>query len=357
MVGSIIVFILILGGLVFAHELGHFWLAKRQGIKVEEFGLGFPPRLWSVQKGETVYSLNLIPFGGFVKIFGENGEEETRPDSFASKTIWQRAKVLAAGVTMNLVLAFVLLFIGYLTGLPSLVSKEDSSLKQVRIVEVTAGSPAQEAKLEVGDILLEIGSGAAFLEIKKAEDVSEFTFAHQGEELTLKIKRGNRIENVRVAARSQAVAGQGALGIAVGNVGKTILPWYQALYEAFISVFYLCYLILGAIVRFLADLITGSGDTSQISGPIGIYSLTSQASKMGLAYLLQFAMFLSVNFAVVNLLPFPALDGGRLLFLLVEKIKGSPISRKLESKIHAGGFAVLILLMIAITLRDVYNLL
>lgn len=111
MVGSIIVFILILGGLVFAHELGHFWLAKRQGIKVEEFGLGFPPRLWSVQKGETVYSLNLIPFGGFVKIFGENGEEETRPDSFASKTIWQRAKVLAAGVTMNLVLAFVLLFI------------------------------------------------------------------------------------------------------------------------------------------------------------------------------------------------------------------------------------------------------
>ncbi len=354
---TILAFVLILGGLVFTHELGHFWLAKRQGIKVEEFGLGFPPRIWGIKKGETTYSLNWIPFGGFVKIFGENGEGEGQTNSFVSKTIGQRAKVIVAGVAMNMVLAFVLLAVGYMIGLPSLVAKEDPTLKQVQIVEIAADSPAQKAGLRIGDILLGVSSGSALRMVKEASDVSGFTAAHKGEELTLKIKRGDLTQEIKVTARSQALANEGALGIAVGNVGRIVLPWYRAIYEAFISAFYLFYLVLAAIIKFLLDLIAGAGDTAQVSGPIGIYSLTSQASKMGLIYLLQFAMLLSVNFAVINILPFPALDGGRLFFLLVEKIKGSPISTSLERKIHLGGFVVLILLMIAVTLRDVYNLL
>jgi len=351
MLTSILVFILAIGLLIFVHELGHFLAARRNGVLVEEFCLGFPPRIFKKKVGETLYSIGLLPIGGFVKIHGEDGEEKNDSRSFASKSVWQRTKIISAGVLMNVLLGVVLLFLGYLIGVPALVGEETSGIEQVQILEVFPDSAAQKAGLRTGDILIEAeAAGTEPRQILKTSDLIEFTGAHRGQPIFLEIERGGEILKEEIVLSDLETS---PLGVAVGNVGKISYPWYRAFWEAVVTTFSLIVLIC---VNLFKLIFTGGVELSQVSGPVGIYNLTDQATRMGFVYVLQFTVILSLHLAVINILPFPALDGGRLFFLAIEKIKRSPVSRQVEQKAHLIGFFVLIALMILITVKDVLGL-
>lgn len=353
---SIILFLAVLAILILSHEFGHFIVAKKNGIRVDEFGFGFPPRLFKFQKGETIYSVNLIPFGGFVKIYGEDGStgsprEVNDPRSFASKSAGVRAIVISAGVIFNLILAWLLLSSGLGVGLPASTSafpgaKEVKNIK-VTIIDVVKNSPAESGGLKPGDEVLGFS---------KIEDVKNFIDQNKGREIELKYKRGEEVYSAKVAPRENPPLGQGAIGIAMDEVGIVRLPWYQAPWEGLKMTFKMTVSIAVAIFYFIINVVKGLSGLEGVVGPVGIVSVTGAAAKLGFAYLLSFTAFLSINLAVINIIPFPALDGGRLLFLVIEKIKGSAVSPRFSSITHSIGLILLLILMFAITYRDILKL-
>lgn len=349
---TILIFIVILGLLVFVHEFGHFITAKKNGVRVEEFGFGFPPRLFGFKWGETVYSINLIPLGGFVKAFGEDGADKDNPRSFASKKAWQRAMILVAGIAMNFLLAAVLLGITHMIGLPTAVSEENvNSAKdlKVQITDVVAGAPAAGAGIQIGDTIRSVNSEP----ILRAEQFQKTIKENLGKEIKVEIGRGKETLQVGVIPRENPPEGQGAIGI--GLVETTIVkyPWYQAFWEGLKSAYYFTGMFLVALGGLVKGLVVTGHVSGDIAGPVGIAVLTNQVTKLGFVYLLNFTALLSLNLAIINAFPFPALDGGRLLFVIIEKIKGSPVSQKVEQMVHTVGFALLIMLMIVITVRDI----
>lgn len=363
MIYTIVAFILILGLLIFVHELGHFITAKRAGIKVEEFGFGYPPRVFGIKKGETTYSLNLLPIGGFVKIYGEDGKEEGKTEdeerAFYNKPIGTRAKILFAGVAMNLILAMVLLSIGFIIGLPKAIGdNEPGILKEakVQIAEVAFNSPAQEAELNIGDTVKEIKINGEVITVGKVSQMIDFVNQHKGKEVVLSIQRGEESFEKTILARESYPEDQGPLGVALVRTAIVSYPWYQAIIRGITQTFVLTWAILLAFSSIAWNLITTGRLTVEIAGPVGIFSITQQAAKLGFIYLLQFTAIFSINLFILNLLPISPLDGGRLLFLLFEKIKGRPIDKKIERTVQAVGFALLILLLIAVTWRDIWRL-
>ncbi len=422
---TVIVFIIILGLLIFVHELGHFLVAKKNGVRVEEFGFGFPPRLFGAQrvsiqeskpiafeqqkveltvesensfdgqelitkseiisqkevdlvtrikkwrwlwfgnkKGsepaseKTVYSINLIPLGGFVKIFGEDGQEKENHRSFAAKKIWRRALILAAGVAMNILLAIFLLSLGNIIGSPTVIEdNQNVEGAKVQITVVAPQSPAEQAGIKAGDTFIKMfGSSGQLLDITKVSQVQDFTEKNKGQEISVFLERGkNRIE-LKLTPRANPPQDEGAMGVGLARVANISYPWYRAIYEGFISTFGLIWLIIKALGILLWQLFSRGKVMGELTGPVGIFQITGQAAQMGFIYLLNLTALLSINLAIINILPFPALDGGRLLFLLIEKIKGSPVSQKIERTIHSAGFVFLIILMVLITVRDVIKL-
>jgi len=361
---TIVAFILILGLLIFAHEFGHFIMAKRAGIKVEEFGFGFPPRLFGVKKGETVYSINLLPLGGFVKIFGEDGKNEDLPadekGAFYSKPVGTRAGILAAGVAMNLLLAMVLLAVGYGIGLPMAIEDNEAGVlknPQVQVAEVAFESPAAVAGVNVGDAIKKIAFNNEIIEIDKVEEIVNFINSHKGKEITLVIQRGEETIEKKVLARENHPAEEGPLGVTLVRTAVVSYPWYQAAFMGASGAVSLTGAVGAALGKILWQLATtGKLAPALGGGPVFIFSMTGQAAKLGFVYLLQFTALLSINLAIINIFPFPALDGGRLVFLLLEKIKGAPVNQKIEQISHTVGFAILMLLVIAITWRDIIRL-
>lgn len=358
---TIIVFILILGLLVFVHEFGHFITAKRAGARVEEFGFGFPPRIFGVKKGETIYSLNLIPLGGFVKIYGEEGQHRKDPRSFSSKKIRTRAGILVAGVSFNALLTIVLLFFGYLVGFPSLITDENRSNARdlkVQIIEVAVGSPADEAGLMAGDAILSLKFGDSSIAVDNINGVQKFIDEHKGKNIAITAQREGKEFDVSLTPRLNPPQGEGEIGIAMAETGIISLPWHKSLWRATDSTVYFARFIAFTIFKLIKDLVISGGSEilAGISGPVGIAAMTGQAARLGFIYVLQLAAVLSITLAVINVLPFPALDGGRLLFLGIEKIKGKPINQKIEKMIHSIGFFALIFLMILVTVRDIERL-
>lgn len=355
---TIIIFILILGLLIFVHEFGHFLVAKKNGVKVEEFGFGFPPRIFGIKYGETIYSLNWIPLGGFVKIFGEEGEAKENPHSFASKKIWQRTIILLAGVAMNVVLAIIVISLGYGLGLPTAIDDlQIVSRAKVQITEAAPKSPAQLAGIKVGDTIVKIVGQGELNNVSQVAQVQNFINENKGKEITLNLQRGRDVREVKIVPRVNPPPGEGALGVGLARVTTTRYPWYQAIYEAAKTTFILIWTIILALGYLFWQLVSqGRAPGAEVAGPVGIFSLTGQAAQLGFVYLLQLTALLSINLAIINALPLPALDGGRLLFLLIEKIKGSPVSQKIERAVHSAGFVFLIILMVLITARDVIKL-
>ena len=369
---TIIVFLLVLSVLVLAHEWGHFATARKFGVKAEEFGLGFPPRALGFYKNNqgkwkhifgskevtdcpgTVYSLNWLPLGGFVKIKGENGEGHDEPDSFASRPVWQRAVMLSAGVIMNVILAMVLIISGFMVGLPlsldgDIDARAHISDRKIQVVQVIKNSPAEEADLKIGDTILSIDNN----EFLNFEELQQYVNPKIGLELSYKIKRGQESFDKLITPALMQETGKGGVGVAISETGIVRYPWSLAIWEGFITTFLLIWAIITAFYELIKGLIFGHGVSADLAGPVGIATLTGQVARMGFVYLMQFTALLSINLAVINFFPFPALDGGRFLFLIIEKIKGAPVKREVENIIHNTGFVLLMILILVVTFRDV----
>jgi regulator of sigma E protease len=353
MLVTIIVFLLVLSVIVFVHELGHFYTAIKLGIGVEEFGFGFPPRMFGIKRKGILYSINWIPLGGFVKIKGEDGNNSD-DDSFANQAVWKRAIVLFAGVFMNWVLAFVLLTVGYFVGLPAVLEGDVPagavvSDEKVQIIEVYPGSVADQIGLEAGDIVLSVDNqnfNDNLILQKYLQDQRE-------SEINFKVERGKEEQDYILKAEEiPDLEDEKLLGVGLVKSGIVSYPWYQAPIEGFKTVINITYLILMAFVGLIANLIRGSGG-ADISGPIGVAVFANRALDMGWIYLLQFTALISINLAVINILPFPALDGGRILFLIIEKIRRKPNNQKIEAIVHNIGFSLLMLLIVLITYKDI----
>ena len=370
---TLIIFIAVLSVIVFVHEIGHFYTARRLGVKVEEFGLGLPPRIFGIRKVDghfkftwgrsaidkdspTVYSLNLFPIGGFVKIKGEGGEEAQSPDSFAGKAVWRRSAIISAGVIMNVVLCMVLLSIGFGFGLPSaLGDKVDSravvSDKNIQVIEVIANSPAKEAGLRAGDTIVSIG-GQKFSDIK---ELNSYLSSNENQELSVIISRGQTEITKSIKVKKYSFENREIIGFGVGLIETAIVryPWYLAIYKGIIATFIWLAAIVVAFATVIKNLVIGAPTGVEVAGQVGIAVLTGQAVNLGFIHLLQFTALLSLNLAIINILPFPALDGGRLLFLVIEKIRGRSIKREWENLVHNIGFVLLMILILFVTFSDV----
>ena len=363
---SVIIFIIILTILIFVHELGHFLVAKKSGIRVDEFGLGFPPKIFAKKWGETLYTLNAIPFGGFVKIFGEDphAEEISEVDkstSFFYKPRWIQASVLVAGVTFNILFAWLLISFGFMIGMPSSIdysSLEKNNNTDSVVVDIIPNSPVEKAGLVSGDSIVSISSGEQSIQGKDLTPENVRKIVNESKDkITLVYKHENELPNtVFVEPQNNPELGFKTIGIAMAG-GIIKLPIHLAFLEGANTTWFLIKGTTVGLVDFLWKTITLRSDLSQVSGPIGIAKIVSQANGMGFIYILFLVALISINLAVINLLPFPALDGGRLLFVGIEAIIRRPINPAFVRWTNGIGFALLILLMVVITGHDILNLL
>ncbi|MFH0819207.1 MAG: RIP metalloprotease RseP [Patescibacteria group bacterium] len=356
---TIIIFVVILGILVFVHELGHFGIAKLFKVGVEEFGFGYPPKILGIQKGKTMYSLNWIPVGGFVRIKGVVGAEEgssnenyeNDDDSFMNKSVGVRFSILIAGVIMNFLLAAVLFSIGFMIGLPAAIDNapENAIINNpgIAISSVLDASPAQIADLQPNDKIVGVDG-------EKIVSINDFKNAvKEKQTISIDIERESEVITKDINIEVISATNEPGIGVALVETGMVSYPWYQAIYQGFAYTVKLTGLIFQALYQLLVSLVSDVKSETAFSGPIGIAVMTSEMAKMGFIYLLQFTALLSINLAIFNLLPIPALDGGRLFFLIIEKIKGSPVNQKIEMIIHNLGFYLLLLLIVIVTFKDV----
>ena len=357
---TLILVIVFVSLLILAHEWGHFYSARRLGVRVDEFGFGFPPRLFSRVKKGIRYSFNLFPFGGFVKIFGEHGEGEGETQSFITRPLWQRGVILGAGVFMNVVLAWVMFSMGAALGTP-VIADEEGARAPVSIIGVAPDSPAAAAGLRFGDEIIELTAPGAIpemtLRVETEEDVKQFMDAYRGEEVGIALKRKGEIREVRLVPRAYPPEGEGPLGIGMARIVLARSPWYWAPVEGGRRTGAAIAATATGLVSIVSRLIMDGGRGLEVSGPVGIYFFAEDSRSLGVSYFLQFIGMLSVNLAVLNVLPIPALDGGRLFFLALERIRHVRVDPRRESIIHAAGFAVLILLMLLVTYKDIAGVL
>lgn len=334
--------------LVLAHEFGHFLVAKKYGVKVEEFGFGFPPKIFSFRKGETLYSLNLLPLGGFVKILGENSSDSSDPGNFSSRPAFQKAIMLSAGVFFNFILAVILFSLVAWWGMP--VDADDPLWQgrvqnaQITVVGVIKDSSAEKSGIKLNDKILGFGEIA---------QVQELIKNNLGKEITLSIERKNKKFSLKAVLPQSEIEDGAVLGIAMAKIGLVREPWYKAPFAGLKTSFLTLWHALSGLWFLLTLLFSGQSLSGFVSGPVGIFSLVDDTLDFGAVFLISLVASLSINLAVINLLPIPALDGGRLVFLLIEKFRGRPINQKASGLAHAAGFAILIILMALVTYYDV----
>ncbi|PIT97032.1 hypothetical protein COT77_03565 [Candidatus Berkelbacteria bacterium CG10_big_fil_rev_8_21_14_0_10_41_12] len=345
---TLIVFIVIIGILILFHELGHFSVAKFSGVKVEEFGIGFPPRLLKIKKGETIYSINAIPFGGFVRLLGEDGKSDAK-NSFNSKKTRIKIAIIAAGVVMNFIFAGVLFSIGYMIGMSPIRLNPDKfggTRKDIVVVgSIVDGSAAQGAGIKVGDEILGFAS---------PEDFNTFTTSHKGQEVKIDLKRSKKNETKDV------FLGQGEVPLGVGLISIPIvkLGFLRAIAAGFTELVYTTYFVLKMIIIIIGQLLFQFKLSQDIAGPVGIFNITGRAVSFGLVYVLQLAAILSINLGIINFIPFPALDGGKAALLFAEGIARRKLIRaELENILSLIGFALLIILLTSVTVREIIKLL
>jgi regulator of sigma E protease len=357
MVVTILAFILILSVLVLIHELGHFLVAKKLGIKVEEFGFGFPPRAFGIKKGETIYSINWLPVGGFVKLYGEDAagggainkkhesgiKNQGLKRAFFARPIWQRFSVVIAGVVMNFILAVAI--ISYLFGSQGVALPTEN----VRVTEVLKNSPAAEAGIKAGDIIITLNGE----KIRSTEEFISDVKENIGHEISLEIKGDGKTNEIILTPRETYPKGEGPVGVGITNIEIKKYPWYTAPFYGTLEAMKFSWLIVSGLGQMLTDLVLKGAQPKGVAGPVGVAQLTGQAVSYGVNATLWFAALLSINLAVLNILPIPALDGGRLFFIIIEAVTRRKINPKYEGYAHAAGLAVLLTLMAVITIFDI----
>ncbi len=355
---SIIIFILVLGLLIFIHELGHFLVAKKSGIRVDEFAIGFPPRLFSYKKGGTEYSLNLIPFGGYVKIFGENPDEgateKSANDSLINKSKSTQALVLVAGVVFNVILAFLIFIVLFVKGaefnsnLVPFVSERSG----VRVESVLHDSLAQKAGIKEGDII----EGIKLQDQEVITDQSQIlSVLYSSTKETTSIALKN-MENVQYQVTLLPPTPDVKFGMSLTDRVFIKTNPIKATYYAFMTTGNMFKLTAIGLFQFLGQIFTGNANFKEVAGPVGIVGLVGQAAENGLNDVLFLTAIISINLAVLNLLPFPALDGGRLAVIGIEAILKRDLNYKKVAIVNVVGFFLLITLMVVLTFHDIKNL-
>ncbi|OGY78998.1 MAG: RIP metalloprotease RseP [Candidatus Kerfeldbacteria bacterium RIFCSPHIGHO2_02_FULL_42_14] len=359
---TLVWFIIILAVLVLIHEFGHFIAAKRSGVLVEEFGFGFPPKLFGVRYRGTLYSFNAIPFGGFVKLKGVPGED-AHPEhfddhnSFAKKAFLQKFFILSGGVFMNILLAVMLFAVGFTIGMPQVLDKSNLfSAARIRdefiqIVETEPTLSAAQAGIQAGDTLLTLDGQV----VRSIEEVQEYNAERIGQTVAVQVRRGDETLTFPVNVSALENEERGVLGVQLARVGTVSYPWYLSFGFGIVYALQILWLILGAFATLLIDLITSGQVSADLSGPVGIAAMTGQVAKLGFVYVLQFVALLSLNLALFNILPIPALDGGRIFFLIIEKLRRKKNSERVENVVHRIGFALLLVLIVLVTFRDLHR--
>lgn len=364
---DILIFIVVIVALILVHELGHFIAAKLSGMRVDEFGLGYPPRALVLGKiGETSYTLNWLPFGGFVKIYGEDPSLDKARDAraFSSKPRFAQAVVLVAGVAMNLLFAYVLITGALIAGTPRALTEEElpgAVDVQLAVSNVLAGSPAARAGLLPGDTILSAEDGHYVFEGADAAAFTKFVAEGGGNTtVALTVKRAGGEEEVLFARPEAGVIpadpSRAALGVEVAPVGVVPLSLGEAVAQGARLTWSATQLTAEGLWHFFFGVFTLSADLSQVAGPVGIAGVVGSASAQGIGYLLSIMAIISINLALINLIPVPALDGGRLLFVLIESVIRRPIKASVAHAVNAVGFIFLILLMLVVTAHDIFRI-
>lgn len=347
------IFLIVLLGLsllILGHEAGHFFVAKWFGLKVDEFGFGFPPRLFAIKprKSETEYSFNWLPFGGFVRISGERGEmaafknsDETHHENprerarlFFAQPAWKKSAIVLAGVMVNFVIGWLLISFVFMIGTP----------QTLVITGVESDSPAAAVGLAAGDVVIGYTQSQPFI---------DYINAHRGQPTAVSVLHNGKQVTVTVTPRVSPGPNQGAVGVELQQGGAPRENPLRALWDGLLSSGMLLWLTLGAFWQLITQLFLHASLLPGVVGPVGIFGVAQETGKIGIIYLLQLIGIISINLTVVNCIPFPALDGGRFLFVIIEKIKGSAVSEKFEAWMNGLGFAFLLLLMLLLTVRDI----
>lgn len=355
--------IIILAILIFVHELGHFLVAKKSGIRVDEFALGFPPTVLSKQIGETKYCLNLIPLGGYVKIHGEDGNPDNNTEidpkrTFAKQGSLIKIAVLSAGVIGNLIFAWFLLSLGFMFGLPAGnagIFEDRVENKRVLIQEVLPNSPADISGLLGGDEILSIKNQTNKIENEKLniENIKD-VISGATKDIEIDIKRNEEKLSLKILPKIED--GEKKIGMAMSEFGNLKLPFYLAPIAGLKASYMMTKETIFGISGLLKQAIIGKADWSDVSGPVGIANMVGKAKAEGLGYLIVLVSLISINLAVINLVPIPALDGGRILFVLIEAIMRKPIKTNVAQIVNTVGFLALMLLMLIVTYKDILKL-
>ena len=362
---SILIFIIILAVLIVVHEFGHFIVAKKGGIRVDEFGLGYPPRAKKLfRRNGTDFTLNWLPFGGFVKIYGESNDgtlgEEDKDKAFISKPRWIQALVLFAGPAFNFIFAWLLILITLFVGLPTTISPSMQEQfihnEKTIITDVVKGSPAEMSGLLPGDIVNSVSVGGKDYPRIDVADLHNLVIANPDQTFTVDFERLKENQVVTVKPALSEESNEILLGIGIDNFGVYKPNFANAFIDSFKFTWAMIAGIAGALWGLVKGIFVGGSNIQNLTGPVGIIGLVGDASKLGIVYLLSFTALISVNLGIINLIPFPALDGGRLLFLLIEKVKGGRVNHKIMNFLNFAGFSILILLMLFITYKDILRL-
>src|SRR3989344_6863239 len=365
---TLIIAFLSLVCLMIIHEFGHFFVAKKFGVKVEEFGIGYPPRLFGKQFGDTLYSINLIPLGAFVRIYGEEtGVDDYR--SFSNLAVWKRILICLGGFLVFWLASIVIFSVVYMIGVDIPVGDQDIAgvnTTTVRIVAVQKNSPADMAGLQIGDELIGVYSvksskagvplsAEQFDRVNKVADFQKFIQDSKGKSVALQVKRNGNTMNVNIIPRVDYPADQGPTGIALERMANIIQksPWYQAIFYGVIYTGKITWQAMGGIYHAISSFFLGKGvpQEAQFAGPIGITIFLSQAASLGAGFFLYFIGSLSVVLALFNILPISALDGGKLLFLIIEGISKKPVSVRIEQTLTIIFFILLITASIFVPIK------
>jgi len=355
---SIVLVIIIFSILVIAHEWGHFIVARRNGVKVEEFGVGFPPRMFGRKRGGTFYSLNWLPIGGFVRLKGEDGEAKGK-DSFATKAYWPKVKIVMAGVSMNLLIAYVLIVVLLIAGLPAILPSgfvkfgpiKPSSIEtsNLMVLAVNKGSAAEKAEIKVGSEILSVNGQ----DLATTEQLQSVTRDQAGKEVELVVRKDGQTNTVKAVLGTDDKTGY--LGLAAQPIEIARYNPLTALVAGVIVLFQMVVATIAAFGEFIVGLFTRARVSENVAGPVGIVGLFGGVMQFGWRYALAFVASISLSLAVINSLPIPALDGGRLFVMTLTRL-GVKISPQREALVHWAGFIILILLVIIVTISDISRL-
>jgi regulator of sigma E protease len=367
---SLLIFLAVLSVLVLGHELGHYLAARLTGVKAEEFGYGFPPRAvgyvrvkgrWRkvTRKDDqyyenTIWSLNWLPLGGFVRLKGEQGEFGNDKDSFSTKGTWAKLFILSAGVLMNWFMAAAIFSVAFSIGVPAQTDglPRGTTVRdpRVQITEIIKSSPAERADIQAGDLIRAVdGKASADVDAVRAAIVQGF---EGGRKVVLEVERKGETLTKEVAPEWIESAGRPGIGVDLANTGIVRLPVGQAIVQGFAATAMYTKMIFMAFGELLKALVGQSDMKADVAGPIGIAIITGKVADEGWWPLLQFAAMLSINLAIINFLPIPALDGGRTLFVVIEAIRRKKNNAQVEAMVHQIGFVVLLLLVAVVTFND-----